>query len=63
MLDLQEIMDKTILKLATLKSSACLNIQRLREEHKEALNSAKNNGTTETIEELDKLCQTIEEKI
>ena len=49
-IDLQEHMDKSILKLATLKKSTSLNIQRLREYYSEALNSAKNNGTTETIE-------------
>ena len=38
-----------------MKSSAHLNMQQLREEHEKALNSAKDNGTTETIEELDKL--------
>ena len=41
---------KKILKLSTLKSSTRLNIQRLREENDEALNDAKENGTTETIE-------------
>ena len=30
-IDLQELMDKIILKLATLKSSVCLNMQQLRE--------------------------------
>ena len=43
-------MGKTILKLSTLKISACLNIQKLREEHNEALNYTKENGKTETIE-------------
>ena len=38
-------------------------MQRLREDHDEARNSAKENGTTETIEELDKLRQTLEDKI
>ena len=60
---LKEKTDKTILKLATLKISTNLNMQRLREEHDEALNFSKDNGTTETIEELDKLCQTIENKM
>ena len=50
MLDLQERMDKTILKLATLNRSICLNMQRLREEHGEALNVSKGIGITETIE-------------
>ena len=56
-------MNKKILKLETLKSSSRLNIQKLREEHNEALNAVKGNGTTETIEELDKLCQNLEEKM
>ena len=38
-------------------------MQRLREEDYEALNVAEDNGTTETIEELDKLSQTLEEKM
>ena len=37
-------------------------MQRLREEHDEALNSTKDNSTTETIEEHDKLRQNMEEK-
>ena len=56
-IDSQERMVKTILKLATLKTSSCFNMQQLREEHDKALNNAKENGTTETIEELDKLRQ------
>ena len=48
-LDFQERMDKTILKLSTLKTSARLNMQRLIEEHDEALNAAKDNGTRENI--------------
>ena len=36
-------------------------MQQLREEHNEALNATKDNNTTETIEEHDKLHQTIEE--
>ena len=44
-LDLKERMDKTILKITTLKRYACLNIQRLIEENNEELNSAKENGT------------------
>ena len=59
MLDLQEYIENKILKLATLKSSACLNTQVLKEEHDEALNDTKENGKTETIEEPDKLCQTL----
>ena len=47
-------------KLATLKRPAGLNMQLLREEHDEALNSSKDNGTTETIEELENLRQTLE---
>ena len=46
-------------KLATLKRSTRLNIRLLREEHDEALNAAKDNGTPETIEELYKFCQTL----
>ena len=48
-------MDKTILKLATLKNSSHFNMQQLIEEHDEGLNAAKDNGTTENIKELDKL--------
>ena len=55
-------MVKIILRLATLKISAHLNIQWLREDHDKELNSAKDKGTTETIEELDKLCQIMEDK-
>ena len=62
MLDLQERMDKKIVKLATLKSSASLNTKLLREEHNEALNTTKDNGPTETIEEIEKLRQTPENK-
>ena len=43
---------KKILKLSTLKSFTRFNMQQLREEYDEALNSAKENGTTETIENL-----------
>ena len=50
-------------KLATLKSFILLNMQLLREEHDEALNAAKDHGTTETIEFRDKLRQTLEDKI
>ena len=39
-----------------------MNIHQLRYEHKEALNAAKYNGTTETIEELEKLNQILEGK-
>ena len=63
MLDLKEFMDKTILKLATLKISFCFNRQKLREEHDEAPNVAKDSGKTETIEELDKLSQPLEDKM
>ena len=62
MLGVQELMDKTILKLAILKSSTRLNIKQLREEHDKALNVAKDNDTIETIEELDKLRQIMEDK-
>ena len=46
-----------------MKSSICFNMQWLREEHDEALNAAKYNGTTETIECRYKLSQTLEDKI
>ena len=46
----REQMGKTILKLATLNRSICLNMQQLREEHGEALNVSKGIGITETIE-------------
>ena len=55
-------MGKTILKLATLKSSNPLHMQQMREGYDKALNYAKENGTTETIEELEKLHQIMEEK-
>ena len=51
-LDLQERNHKT-----SNQSSDCVNMHQLIEEHNEALNSANDNGTTETIEELDKLHQ------
>ena len=53
MLGFQEQMVKK-LKLATLKSSARLNMQVVREYHYKALNGARENGITENIEELDK---------
>ena len=55
-------MVKTILKLSTLKISASLNMQRLREEHNKELHDAKDEGPTETIEEIDKLRQITEYK-
>ena len=61
-LDLKEHMDKTFLKISTLKSSTHFIMQRPREEHDEVLNAAKDNGTAETIEELDKLSLTLENK-
>ena len=61
MLNLKERMGK-ILKLATLKISTRLNMLQLIEEHDKVLNPAKGNGTTETIEELDKLRHTLEDK-
>ena len=54
-IDLQEQMRVESLKLATLKSSARLNMWQRIEDRYEALNSVKENGTTETSEELDKL--------
>ena len=55
-------MGKIILKLATLNISVRFNIQWMGEEHYIKLNAAKENVTTETIEELDKLCQIMEDK-
>ena len=63
MIDFQEHMNKTIQKLSTLKRSTCFNTQQLREYQDEALNDAKENGTTKTIEELEKLSQTIQYKM
>ena len=63
MLNLQERMGEIILKLATLKISVRLNIQWLREEHYKDLNAVNENGTIETIEEIDKLHQITEEKV
>ena len=40
-----------------------MNIQRLREKHDKALNSTKDNFTTETTQEFDKLHQTLEYKV
>ena len=51
-----------ILKIATLKSSVRLDIQRLIKEHDEVLNVAKYNGASEFIEELDKLHQILEDR-
>ena len=39
-------MKTKILKLATLKISACLNMQKLREEHDEAMNAINNKGNS-----------------
>ena len=50
-------MGKKILKIPTR-----LNMQRLKEEQDEALNDAKENGTIENIEEIDKLRQIMEDK-
>ena len=62
-LDLQERMDKKIIKPSTLKISTRLNIKKPREKNYEALNVATDNGTTENIEELDKLSQNLEDKM
>ena len=40
-----------------------MTMQQLREEHDEALNAAKHNGTTENIKELHRLSETIEDKM
>ena len=61
-LDMQELMGKQILKLATLKISSRFNMQQLREEHDEVLNAAKENGTAETIKELGKLRKILKDK-
>ena len=63
MLNLQDHMDRKKLKSATLQSYIHLSMQRLREEHYEALDVTKDNSTTETIEELDNLSQNLEEKM
>ena len=56
-------MGKAIPKIAALKISVRFNMQRLIEEHDNVLNAAKDNGTTETIEELEKLRQTMEKTV
>ena len=60
-LNFQEKIGKK-LKLETLKISERLNMQKLSEEHNEALNAVNNNYTTETIEEIEKLHQIPEDK-
>ena len=62
MLNFQKRMGKTIIKLATLKSSTRLNLHQLREEHNEGLNAAEDYGATEFVEELDNLRQILEDK-
>ena len=61
-LDFKYHIETKCLQIATMKSSTRLNMQELREEHYEALNASKHNGTKGTIEELDKLRQNIEDK-
>ena len=61
-INLQEQIGKIFLKLAILNISDRLNTQRLRKEHDKEPNADKDNGTTETIEELAKLCQILKEK-
>ena len=51
------------LNLSTLKSSTYLNMQQKIEEYDKAMNDAKENGKTETIEELDKLSHILEYKM
>ena len=46
-----------------MKRSTRLNTQQLIEEQDKALNAAKENGTTETIEELDKFSQNLEDNM
>ena len=53
---------KKNIKIATMKSSSHLNMQQLTEENYEVLNAAKDNGTTENIEEFDKFHQIMEYK-
>ena len=55
-------MGKTTLKLAALDNFTRLNMQKLIEEQNDELNASNENVTTETIEELDKLCQILEDK-
>ena len=45
-----------------MKISDHLNMHQLIEEHDKVLNAAKEKGTTETIEELEKLHQNMEDK-
>ena len=61
-LNAQEWMGKTILKLTTLKISARLNMQQLIEEHDEVLNAAKDNGTTKTVKEVETFRQILKDK-
>ena len=56
-------MDIRILKLANLKSSVWLNMQRLLEADDKAPNASNDNGTRKNIEELDKLRQIPEERM
>ena len=51
------------LNLSTLKSSTYLNMQQKIEEYDKAMNDTKENGKTETIEELDKLSHILEYKM
>ena len=44
--DLQEHMDKQILKVSTLNISTCLNTQQLKEENDEVLNAVEDNAAT-----------------
>ena len=60
-LNAQDQIGRTIVKLATLKTSAGLNTSVLREEHDEAINTSKDNCTTETIEKLEKWHQTLKD--
>ena len=62
MLNLQELMGKKT-KNVTQKRSTHFNMKKLREVHDKAMNDAKYNGTTETIEEIFKLSQTLKEKM
>ena len=60
MIDFKEHAENKNSKTSKPEELCHLNMQQLREEHDKALNAAKENNTTETIEEIDKLHQTLE---
>ena len=55
-------MNSTCRELATLECSVDMNMQLLKEGHDEEKSSSKENCTSETIEEIEKLCQNLENK-